>query len=57
MHAAALRLPTFDTSGMIPRKRLTLMIVDRRIDRVFYPVFPPDCNASHVIAWLRARTS
>jgi peroxiredoxin len=52
----ALRLPTFQTSGMTLLKRLTLAINDRKIEHVFYPVFPPDQNASDVIAWLAART-
>ena len=51
----ALRLPTFQTSGMTLQKRLTLMIHDGKIEHVFYPVFPPDRNASDVIAWLAAR--
>jgi peroxiredoxin len=52
----ALRLPTFQTSGMRLLKRLTLAIKDGKIEHVFYPVFPPDRNASDVIAWLAART-
>src|SRR5271169_6670035 len=52
----ALRLPTFQTSGMTLLKRLTLVILDGKIEYVFYPVFPPDRNASDVIAWLAART-
>ena len=51
----ALRLPTFQTSGMTLLKRLTLVIHDGNIEHVFYPVFPPDRNASDVIAWLAAR--
>jgi peroxiredoxin len=50
----ALRLPTFETSGMTLLKRLTLIIEDGKITYVFYPVFPPDRNASDVIAWLTA---
>jgi peroxiredoxin len=50
----ALRLPTFETSGMTLLKRLTLLIDDGKIRHVFYPVFPPDRNASEVIAWLIA---
>jgi peroxiredoxin len=50
----ALRLPTFQTSGMTLLKRLTLVINDGKIEHVFYPVFPPDRNASDVIAWLAA---
>ena len=53
--AGALRLPTFETSGMILLKRLTLVIKDGVIEHVFYPVFPPDRNASEVLAWLRTR--
>jgi peroxiredoxin len=52
----ALRLPTFQTSGMTLLKRLTLVIDDRKIKHVFYSVFPPDRNASEVIAWLEAET-
>ena len=52
----ALRLPTFQTSGMKLLKRLALVIQDGKIERVFYPVFPPDQNARDIIAWLAART-
>jgi peroxiredoxin len=52
----ALRLPTFETSGMTLLRRLTLVIRDARIERVFYPVFPPDRNASDVLAWLAGKT-
>jgi peroxiredoxin len=51
----ALRLPTFQTSGMTLLKRLTLVIDIGKIEHVFYPVFPPDRNAHDVIAWLGAR--
>jgi peroxiredoxin len=50
----AMRLPTFETSGMTLLKRLTVVINDGRIEHVFYPVFPPDRNASEVLAWLAA---
>jgi peroxiredoxin len=52
----ALRLPTFQTSGMTLLKRLTLVIRDGKIEHVFYPVFPPDQNASEVLAWLSKLT-
>jgi peroxiredoxin len=55
--AEALHLPTFQTSGMTLLKRLTLVIDDGKIEHVFYPVFPPDRNASDVITWLTARGS
>ena len=48
-----LRLPTFTVSGMELYKRLTMVARDGRIEKVFYPVFPPDRNADDVIAWLR----
>ncbi len=51
-----LRLPTFQTSGMTLLKRLTLVIRDGKIEHVFYPVFPPDHNASDVLAWLSRLT-
>lgn len=49
----ALRLPTFDFNGMTLIKRLTFVITSGTIDRVFYPVFPPDAHAAEVIAWLK----
>lgn len=52
--ARALRLPTFEVDGMTLIKRLTLIVDDGRVAKVFYPVFPPDKNAADVIAWLSA---
>lgn len=49
----ALRLPTFDIAGMTLVKRLTLVISGGRIEKVFYPVFPPDRHADEVMSWLR----
>jgi peroxiredoxin len=49
----ALRLPTFEVDGMTLVKRLTLIINDGDIERVFYPVFPPDTHAGEVLDWLR----
>ena len=48
----AMNLPTFETSGMVLLKRFTLVIKNGKVEHVFYPVFPPDRNASDVIAWL-----
>lgn len=50
--ARALRLPMFQVEGMTLIKRLTLIAAAGRIEKVFYPVFPPDKNAEEVIAWL-----
>ena len=52
---SAIGLPTFFTSGMTLYKRMTLVLEDAAIVRVFYPVFPPDKNAEEVTAWLRTR--
>jgi peroxiredoxin len=50
---ALLRLPTFVVAGRELYKRLTLIVEDGVIVKVFYPVFPPDRNADEVLAWLR----
>lgn len=52
----ALRLPTFEVEGMTLYKRLTLVAEGGTIVKVFYPVFPPDRDASVVLDWLRARS-
>src|ERR1700761_8705319 len=49
----ALNLPTMEVAGFTLIKRLALNIDDGRITHVFYPVFPPDQNASDVLAWLQ----
>ena len=49
----ALTLPHFETSGMRLLKRLTLILRDGRIEKTFYPIFPPDRNAGDVMDWLR----
>jgi peroxiredoxin len=51
-----LGLPTFDVCGTTLYKRLTFVARQGRIEKVFYPVFPPDRNAAEVEAWLRAAT-
>jgi peroxiredoxin len=51
--ASALKLPTFQTNGMVLLKRLTMIINGGRIEQVFYPVFPPDRNAGDIVKWLR----
>jgi peroxiredoxin len=51
----AMALPTFETSAMTLLKRFTLVIDDGTVEHVFYPVFPPDRSASHVIDWFSQR--
>lgn len=52
--ATAARLPLMEVAGMTLLKRLTLVIDDGRVTKVFYPVFPPDRSAEDVVEWLRA---
>jgi peroxiredoxin len=54
--AAAMRLPTFEAGGRRFYKRLTFVARGGRVEKVFYPVFPPDRNAADVLAWLAARS-
>jgi peroxiredoxin len=51
----ALRLPTFEASGVRLLKRLTLIVREGRIEHVFYPVFPPNESADEVLRWLREK--
>lgn len=53
--ARALRLPTFEVEGLTLIRRLTLVGRRERIERCFYPVFPPDADADRVLQYLRAR--
>lgn len=54
--AQALSLPTFKVEGMILLKRLTFIANTGVIEKVFYPVFPPNKNAEEVIDWLSQNT-
>jgi len=47
-----LRLPTFDAGGMTLLTRITLIIRDGSIDRVFFPVTDPAGNAKDVLEYL-----
>lgn len=55
--ANALKLPTFEYNSIRLIKRLTLIIENGVISKVFYPVFPPNENAAEVIAWLQTNRS
>ncbi|HEY4277874.1 MAG TPA: peroxiredoxin [Conexibacter sp.] len=50
--AAALRLPSFEAGGMTVYTRITLIARGTTIEKVFYPVFPPDRDAANVVAYL-----
>lgn len=47
----AMNLPTFSIDGRMFLKRFTLVINQGTVEHVFYPVFPPDRNASDVAGW------
>jgi peroxiredoxin len=50
--AHALRLPTFEAGGHVLYRRLTLIVRGGHVEKVFYPVFPPDGHAEEVLAWV-----
>ena len=50
--ARALGLPTFEAGGMTLYRRLTVVAEAGTIVKAFYPVFPPDEDATGVLAWL-----
>jgi len=52
---AELALPTFETGGVTYLRRLTLVILDGRIERVVYPVHPPHTHAGDLLSALPAR--
>lgn len=51
--ATSMSLPTMTVHGAQLLSRLAMILDDGRVTKVFYPVFPPDQNASDVLAWLR----
>ena len=48
----ALRLPSLNVAGHVLLARLSWLQRNGRIERVWYPVFPPDRHASEVLAAL-----
>ena len=48
-----LNLPTFSIDKQHYIKRLTIIIKDSIINKVFYPVFPSDTHIFEVINWLK----
>lgn len=47
-----LKLPTFKVEGKVLLKRLTMVIKDGIITKVFYPIFPPNLNVEEVLKWV-----
>ena len=50
----SLSLPVFKVGSLTLYKRLTLVIEQAIIKKVFYPVFPPNQHASQVLDWLKS---
>jgi len=50
--ADALGLPTFTVGGLRLYRRITLIARAGRVEKAFYPVFPPDRNPQEVLSWL-----
>jgi peroxiredoxin len=50
--ASTLRLPTFEVEGSTLLRRLTMVLRNGRVERVLYPVFPPDRAAADALAAL-----
>ena len=48
-----MKLPTFNVDENVFIKRLTLIIINSIIKKVFYPIFPPDLHIKDVINWLK----
>lgn len=53
MLSTELSLPTMKLGELTLFKRLTMICYSSVIQRVHYPVFPPQEDADHVIAWLK----
>ena len=53
LFANALRLPSFYAGGVRYLARLTLILENGQLRKVFYPVHPPPQHAEEVLAWLR----
>lgn len=49
-----LGLPTFEVHGTTLYRRLAFVAEGGRIEKVFYPVFPPDRNAEEVERYLKS---
>jgi peroxiredoxin len=47
------RLPTFELEGRRYYRRLSIVLRDGCVVKVFYPVFPPDRNAEEILTWLK----
>ena len=49
----SLKLPTFSIDNKIFIKRITLIVDNAKIVKVFYPIFPPDKHIYEILDWLK----
>jgi peroxiredoxin len=47
-----LNIPTFQFESKTMYKRLTLIVRESKIVKVFYPIFPPDKHIFEILEWL-----
>jgi len=47
-----LNIPTFQVENKTMYKRLTLILKESKVIKVFYPVFPPDKHIFEILEWL-----
>ncbi len=52
----ALSLPTLCVDDRVLSRRITIIAIGGIIEKVFYPVFPPDENVHQLIAYLNKQT-
>lgn len=57
LFARALSLPTFEAGGDVFLKRLTLVLADGVIEKVIYPVHPPDRHPADLLQRLAKSTT
>jgi len=53
----ALSLPTFTAASMRLLRRVTIISNSGVIERVFYPIFPPDRHPADVVSYLKTRNA
>ena len=52
-----LHIPTFQVENKKMYKRLTLIVKNSKIVKVFYPVFPPDKHIFEILEWFETNSS
>ncbi len=52
-----LNIPTFHVDDKTMYKRVTLILKESKIIKVFYPIFPPDKHIFEILDWLKNNSS